>query len=211
MLEYTPLAEKILVVLAIVQGIILMPAFIELLPYLADSLFRARGSVALENSVRVSRNRNRVAAVLLLPSMLMVFRLRLWEPSVMDRLSPEGQLGAVAIVFVAYILLRIVMFWGLKPRHRYDNFVLSHRAGYTFFILMMILLLSTWGICRVFQVPDEAIRVVIFVEICVVYAAFLFRRAQFLSLSYRPLRTFLYLCGLEIVPAAVWVVSALVL
>lgn len=211
MLEYTPLAEKILVVLAIVYGILLMPAFIELLPYLADSLFRARGSVALENSVRVSRARNRVAGAMMLPFMLMVFRLRLWEPSLMDRLSPEWQLAAVAAVFVVYFLVRVVMFLALKPRRRYDNFVLSHRAAYTFFILMMILLLATWGICWVFGVPAEAIRMVIYVEICVVYAAFLIRRAQFLSLSYRPLRTFLYLCGLEIVPAAVWVVSALVL
>ena len=211
MLEYTPLAEQILVVVAVIQGILLIPAFIELLPYIADSLFRARGSVALESSVRVSRSRNRVALVLLLPCMLMIFRLHLWTPALIDRLTPEWQLAAVTAAFFVYSLVRVLMFWILKPRRRYDNYWLSHRASYTFLILMIMLLLPTWGIFWIFGVSFQTTRLVIYVEIGMVYAAFLLSRAQILNLSYRPLRTFLYLCGLEIVPAFVWVISALVM
>jgi len=49
------------------------------------------------------------------------------------------------------------------------------------------------------------------VEAGVLYLIYLLRRAQILSMSCNSLTTFLYLCGLELLPAALMVVPAVVL
>ena len=72
----------------------------------------------------------------------------------------------------------------------------------------MVLMLATVGLLTLFHCPDMVFRVVIYVEIGLVYLLFIFRKTQILSLFCNPLRTFLYLCGLEFFPAALLVVSA---
>ena len=66
--EGLSLAASILVAVSVLLFLLALRSFLNVLPYLSDSILRARGSAALENSVRVSRDRNLVAAVFLVPS-----------------------------------------------------------------------------------------------------------------------------------------------
>ena len=206
-----PLSVSILSVVFVVLVIVLMRSFIHLIPFIADSLLRARGSVALESSVRVSRDRNMVAVAMFLPMLLLSWRYRLYNPSFIADAGPDARMGLVAAVFAGYLLLRLFMYVLLKPRRRYEQFQVAHHATYTFFILLVILLLFTAGIMYVFGASDATIRLVLYLETAFVYLLFLLRRAQILSLSCNHLRTFLYLCGLEILPTAALVVSAVLL
>lgn len=206
-----PLSVSILSVVFVVLMIVLMRSFIHLIPFIADSLLRARGSVALESSVRVSRDRNMVAMVMFLPMLLLSWRYRLYNPSFIADAGPDARMGLIAAVFAGYLLLRLFMYVLLKPRRRYEQFQVAHHATYTFFILLVILLLFTAGIMYVFGASDATIRLVLYLETAFVYLLFLLRRAQILSLSCNHLRTFLYLCGLEILPTAALVVSAVLL
>ena len=205
------LSMGILVALFVVLSIALMRSFLQLVPYIADSFLRARGSVVLESSVRVSRDRDAVALVMLLPMTVLTCRYRLYNPSFLAGASPDSRLWLTAAAISAYLLLRLLMYVLLKPKRRYEQFQTAHHATYTFFILLVLLLMGTAGIMYVFGASDASVRLVLYTEIMVVYLVFLFRRAQILSLSCNQLRTFLYLCGLEILPTAALVVSAVLL
>jgi hypothetical protein len=103
------------------------------------------------------------------------------------------------------------MYSFLKPRRNNDFYCLSRRTAYTYFILLVVLALLTTGILALFGCENAVIQKVLQVEIFTLYFAFLVRRAQILALFCNPLRTFLYLCALEILPSAALIVSAIVL
>ena len=205
------MAASLLVAVSVLLFLLALRNFLNVLPYLADNVFRARGSAALENSVRVSRDRNIVAAVFLIPAILLVYRYRLVDVAWFGTLSPDMRLVAVAGVFVGYLVIRFLLYRWLRPRRRYDDYQMAYRAGYTFFILLMMLALATVGVCCVLGVPDETVKTILLVETGVTFLLYFFRKGQILSLSCKPLTTFLYLCALELLPAALVVVPAAIL
>lgn len=209
--EGLSLVASVLVAVSVLLFLLALRSFLNVLPYLADNIFRARGSAALENSVRVSRDRNLVATVFLVPAILLIFRYRLFDIALFDALSPDMRLLAVAGVFLAYLLVRFLLYRWLRPRRRYDNYQMAYRAGYTFFILLMMLALVTVGVCYVMRLPDLTVKTLLLVETGVMYLLYLFRRGQILSTSCNTLTTFLYLCGLELLPTALLVVPAVIL
>ena len=209
--EGLSLAASLLVAVSVLLFLLALRSFLSVLPYLSDNVLRARGSAALENSVRVSRDRNLVAAVFLIPAILLIFRYRLFDIAWFDTLSPDLRLAAVAGVFLVYLFLRFLMYRWLRPRRRYDDYQMAYRAGYTFFILLMILALTTVGICYILRLPDATIKTLLLVEAGVMYLLYLFRRGQILSMSCNSLTTFSYLCGLELLPTALLVVPAVIL
>ena len=209
--EGLSMAASLLVAVSVLLFLLALRNFLNVLPYLADNVFRARGSAALENSVRVSRDRNIVAAVFLVPAILLVYRYRLVDVAWFGTLSPDMRLVAVTGVFVGYLVIRFLLYRWLRPRRRYDDYQMAYRAGYTFFILLMMLALATVGVCCVLGVPDETVKTILLVETGVTFLLYFFRKGQILSLSCKPLTTFLYLCALELLPAALVVVPAAIL
>ena len=209
--EGLSMAASLLVAVSVLLFLLALRSFLNVLPYLADNMFRARGSAALENSVRVSRDRNLVAAVFLIPAVLLIFRYRLIDISYFNTLTPDMRLLAVAGVFIGFLVLRFLLYLWFRPRRRYDDYQMSYRAGYTFFILLMMLALTTVGVCYVLGLPDLTIKTLLLVEAGVLYLVYLLRRAQILSMSCNSLTTFLYLCALELLPAALMVVPAAIL
>ena len=222
--EGLSLAASILVAVSVLLFLLALRSFLNVLPYLSDNILRARGSAALENSVRVSRDRNLVAAVLLIPAILLlvaavllipaillIYRYRLFDIARFDTLAPDMRLAAVAGVFLVYLFLRFLLYRWFRPRRRYDDYQMAYRAGYTFFILLMMLALLTVGICYVLHLSDLTIKTLLLAEAGVMYLLYLFRRGQILSMSCNSLTTFLYLCGLELLPTALLVVPAVIL
>ena len=199
---------SILVGVFVVLMILLLQNFMQLMPYIADSFFRARGSSALENSVRVSRDRDTIALVMLLPATFLTFRYRLYAPSFLEVEDGSTRLLLTALSIAAFLLLRLIMYLVAKPRRRYDFYQIAHHASYTFFLLLVLLALLTAGVLSVFGAEDGTIRTVLYVEIAIVYLVYLMRWTQILSLSCNQLRTFLYLCALEFIPAAALILSA---
>ena len=209
--EQVPLLMSLMVLAFVLLAIVLLPAFLHILPALADSVLRARGSSSLENSVRQSRDRTLVALVLMIPAFLLVYRYRLYDPSFLRDLPPNYRFLAIAGVFTGFMLLRLVLYLAFKPRRRFDFYRQAHRTGFTFFILLMMVVLFTVGILFLFDCNDLTIRSFIYTELALTYLLLLVRRTQILSLSCKPLTTFLYLCTLEILPSALLVISAVIL
>ena len=202
---------NIIMVVFVAVALALLPTFFHLTPYLADAVFRARGSEALEFSVRITRDRDMFAYILLVPAVLIMYRYRLYDPSFMHQLPMAWRLLANAGVLGAYITLRAVIYIILKPRRRYEYFRLAHRVIYTFFIIFMLIALPALGVLTVVDAKDVIIRSVMYVLLVVVYFVFIIRKAQILSLTCGGFALFLYLCALELIPTAALVVSAVVL
>lgn len=205
-----PLSGTILIAAFVLLGLLVIRNFLSVLPFLSDSVFRARGSAALENSVRVSRDRNLVAAVFVLPVILLMYRYRLYDPSFIHALAPDPRLLAVAGAFLGYLLLRYLMYLLCRPR-RGDFFGIARRSGFTFFIILGLVVFPTVGVLALFGVKSLTIRWVILAESAFVYFVFFIRKGQFLSGFCSLLQVFLYLCALEILPTAALVVTAMVL
>ncbi len=200
-----------LAVAFILAAIAFLPRFLSLAPLLFDSLFRARGSVSLESSVRASNDRRLVAFVLLLPAALLTYYYKVYDAAFLYTWGEEWRLPVLIGVFAVFALVRLAMYSFLKPRRNNDFYCLSRRTAYTYFILLVVLALLTTGVLALFGCENAVIQKVLQVEILTLYFAFLVRRAQILALSCNPLRTFLYLCALEILPSAALIVSAIVL
>ena len=206
-----PISVSVVIAVFVVLMILLLGTFLQLLPFIADSFLRARGSAALENSVRVSRDRNTVALVMMLPAFLLTFRYRLYDPEFIAVQSGDARFGLISACLTGYLVLRLIIYLFLKPRRRYDNFQIAHHASYTYFILLVMLMLITAGAMSLFKVQDSLMRLVLYIEMATLYFLFLLRRAQILSLSCNHFRTFLYLCALELIPTAALIVSAVLL
>lgn len=207
----TPLLLSILVTVFVILALLELRNFLHVAPFLWDSVFRARGSVALENNVRVARERNQLTLILMIPAILFIYRYRLYDVSFVQRLTDDWRLVAVAGVFLGYLLLRTVMYLFLKPRRRADNFRVAHRAGYTFFILLMLLAIAGVTILYFFRANDFIIKSFLYILSGIAYLMFLIRKTQILSISCNPLLTFLYLCGLEILPTGALIATAVLL
>jgi len=202
---------NLLVVAFAVLAIAILKRFLQVLPYMADSYLRVRGSAALEGSIRVSQDRNLVALVFTIPAVLLVYRYRLYDPSIIRDLDPNLRLAGVALALLGYVLVRHIIYLWVRPHQRVDIFRQAHRVAYTYFIFLMLLVLITVGILAIAGVESAIVRYVLYAEIGLVFILLLFRCSQILSLSCNHLRTFLYLCALEILPAVLLVVSAVVL
>ena len=209
--EGLSLVASILVAVSVLLFLLALRSFLNVLPYLSDNILRARGSAALESSVRVSRDRNLVAAVFLIPAILLLYRYRLVDAAILDTLTPDFRLLAVAGLFLAYVIVRYLLYRWFKPRRRYDEYQKAYRTGYTFFILTMMLALVSVAVCYILRLPDSTVKTVLLVESGALFLLYLLRKGQILSLSCKPLTTFLYLCALELLPAAILVVPAAVL
>ena len=202
---------NIIMVLFVALALFLLPTFFHLAPYLADAVFRARGSEALEFSVSVKRERDTIAIVLLIPALMIMSRYNLYNPSFIASLPEVWHLAACAGALTAYLLLRMVLYFAFKPKRHFDYYRLAHRAVFTFFILFMLLALPALGIMTIAHANEVVIKTVLYILLAIAYLLFLVRRAQILSLSCGGFTTFLYLCALEFLPTALLVVSAVVL
>ncbi len=210
--ESVPLLFTVLTVVFLVGFFLFLPRLVSLAPLLFDSLFRARGSVSLENSVRYSNDRRQLASLLLIPAVLLIYRYRLWDASFLQGgMAEDWRLLCVIGVFSAFCLLRLLMYIVFRPHRHQDFYRLSRRTAYTYFILLVILAIITVGVLALIGCDDMLIKQALLVESAFVYGIFFFRRAQILALFCNPLRTFLYLCTLEILPTAALVVSTILL
>ena len=207
----TPVVATVLIIISVLLGLLFLSNFLNVFPYLLDNFTRARGSAALEGSVRVSRDRNIIALILIIPFILLVNRYRIYDPDFLAGRPDDIRMLIITGIFLCYLLLRRVLWFILQP-HRYsDNYPMARKVAYTFFILAGLVVLPTVGILSLFGVNDLTVRTVILAETGFLYLVFLVRKSQILSVVCGPFQVFLYLCALEVLPTGLLVASALFL
>ena len=205
------LTNRIRVTASVFILLLMLGDLFKLMPALFYSVGRSRGIASLEYNISISRMRDRFAALCILPFCLIVDRFSLYDPAFLAPLAPEWKTPATIGVMVTYLCLRLVGSAIFCPRHLGRDAVVSARkCAYTFFILLCFLMILSTALLSVFSVPEHTVRIVLYSEIALFFPCSMVRTAQFLSGQCSNLATFLYLCGLELLPAALLLLSTLI-
>lgn len=198
-------------VASVLVAVIFLKKIVEVIPSLLGCLVGWKEAMNLEFSMKLSRDRNTVFLILLLPFCLLVNRYSLYSPGFMDDMNLSVRLLCVGGVFFAYLSLRFVLMYFIKGSKRYkEAFNASNMAFLTFFCTMTLFSLVTAGAMSLFGAGNSLICTVLRYELLALYVLLLIRRGQILGNSCSIFSTILYLCVLEILPTVCLVVSALV-
>ncbi|MBQ9659659.1 MAG: hypothetical protein IJV37_00135 [Bacteroidales bacterium] len=204
------LTNRILAVLAIALLVLSLPDIFRLTPYLVYAYGRARGAAELEHSLGIARSRTATTLLLILPFCLIADRYALIRPNFFSGIPALWLSVATVGLFISYLLLRELCYLLLHPRklNAEQTHVLK-RNPYNYFIPMTALMLLSGVFFALTRCPDDTARSILRWEIAAVSVFCLLRSGQFLSGHCSGFATFLYLCGLEIVPASALVAVVL--
>lgn len=180
-----------------------------ILPYLLGGMMRWRAIPALETSIRLSRDRNAFALIMAVPFCLVASRFSLCPVRILDTPDPGIKTLLTLAVFAAYALVRQSLIRIVRPRRiSSDIYRTANNSGFNFFIITTLLLVFTAGLSRIIAINELITRQILLYEILAVFVVFSIRKTQIMANACNQFTAFLYLCGLELFPAALLVVSA---
>lgn len=206
------LLNRVLVVAAVLIGIAGLRDLLRLLPELLYCFSRPRASVSLEYNTSVVRMRNTAALISILPFCLLADRFGLFRPELWSAVPEEWSAPATVGVFLAYLLLRTVCSALIRlPRLSGTAADAVRRSPWNYFILLTLLMLLTAGLLYIFRPSDTVVRITLYAETALFFLLSLLRSGQILASGFSGLTTILYLCGLELLPAAVLAACAVFL
>ncbi|MCQ2176832.1 MAG: DUF4271 domain-containing protein [Bacteroidales bacterium] len=206
------LFNRILAIACVILGMIVISDTVQIFPRLVDCIFRWRACLSMEHSLGDARARNSAASVSILALSLVTSRYCLYGPSFLFMI-PEWSMTLICIgVVISYFLLRLVLFLLLNMTSlRGDERKAVIHSSATFCIPTTVMMLFTMALLDACGAPDGSIRVALIAELGLGWLISLVRTGQIIGSHYSGFTTFLYLCALEILPAAAVVASALVL
>lgn len=197
------LLNRVLVVAAVMIGIAGLRDLLRLLPELLYCFSRPRASVSLEYNTSVVRMRNTAALISILPFCLLADRFGLFRPELWSAVPEEWSAPATVGVFLAYLLLRTVCSALIRPPRLSGTAADAvRRSPWNYFILLTLLMLLTVGLLYIFRPSDTVVRITLYAETALFFLLSLLRSGQILASGFSGLTTILYLCGLELLPAA---------
>jgi len=206
------LSNRITAVVVIFIILIDLPDLVGTFPHIMDCLTNKRGSTRVEHSPSIARSRNYSAIVMALAWCLLADRFDFYRPDFLSWLPDWAGPLSMAILIIAFLTLRRLLLMIVRPHSlRSEEGKAAHRVPYTFFIVLVIVQLVTAGILLPLHVDDSVIRTVLLAEMIPFWLLSLVRIAQILGARCSGMESFLYLCALEILPAAAVVASAMLL
>ena len=197
--------------LALLMLLPMLDQYIKLCPALFGSLFSTSTAIRTEDKCKISRSRNLLFTISILPFCILVWHKGLYCPDWMGLLGTPWDFLAAAGVVLLYFLLRYAMNISMPapkiPKKAYAAFCGLPR---TFLIILMTFLLPLCIAMDVFDVPQGTEKIVLYTLTTICYILFLARRFHIFASEGNFLQAILYLCTLEILPTAVLVVSLVV-
>lgn len=204
-------SNRILTCLAVLIFLFNIRNLFSLFSPMIYSLRSARGQVDLEYNVSVSRLRNHIALVFFLPFCLLADRFELFPADFRAELNPNLHCLVSAGAIALYLLFRSLcqaLLRAFSPGR--DESTALKRSLYSYIISICPIMLLSGALLPAFGVGDAAVRIVL---LCILGATLIVsyvRSFQILHAKSSSLLSFLYLCGLEFIPAAVLITAALV-
>ena len=178
-------------------------------PSLIACLIRWKESVNLDASVQLSRSRDVMAATLIVPFCLVIYKHHVYSPAWLENLNMNAGLAATIGIFAVFILFRTLLEYWMRPtKMSPKTYKTACKASYTFFSILTLTSLATGGIMTFADANPEAIKNAIICISATIYAVLLVRKFQIFMSSCSFFTAFLYLCALEIFPTGLLVVSA---
>ena len=204
--------SDIVTLVSVVVTICFLRRIIEIFPSLVASLLRWKESVNLSNSVKLNRDRNLIALVMIVPFCLVVSASGIYSPSFMSSMGEDARFGIILGIFVGMMIIRTLLEKFCAPKRRNSQtYRFAKEASYTFFILMTISMLILWGIMSILKIDAQTAKDAMLWLSAIIYLIFLLRKTQIFTSSCSIFTAFLYLCALEILPTGALVASAVIL
>ena len=202
----------ILTSICILVMILSIRKLVNVIPSLLGCLFRWKEAFNLEYNLKLSRDRNLVFLILILPFCLMVSRFGIYSPEFLSGAGQLLRLAAFTGIFIAYLLLRRLLGTIFKSAEMDGKaWSAAQMLFLTFFCLATVCCLAGAGILSYTGLPDNTIRIILIHTVAFFYLVFIFRKIQIFSHYCSVFSTILYLCTLEILPTGLLVASAIFL
>jgi len=201
----------ILGLVLLVVAILMTQKIVNLFPSLLGCLMRYKECVNIEDSAKLSRDRNIIYAFSILPFALVASLCRIYDPSFMGEMSLVLRFFVTLGILLGYLGLRHLLVFSMKPKWMTKKkYAPVHGSFATFFITTVLFTLPTASLFAIFGASDSLVRAVILWLTVAIYAVFLVRKTQILGHIMSGFLTFLYLCALEILPTGLLVASAII-
>ena len=201
----------ILVGLALILFLLTVRVVIELMPSLLATVIRWKESLNLEASVKLSRDRNLIALCSTVPFCLTAFAFSLYSPAFLNRFSADAQLWIFIGIFCSFVTVRTALEHMIKPRRiQIKAYKAIVSVGYSFFIILTMLLLLTTCLSYLFGISEEYTKNAMLWISGLTYLLYIIRKLQIFNSFSSFFAGFLYLCALEILPTGVLVTSAVI-
>ena len=202
---------KIVLALGLIFFLLIIRTFVGVMPSLMATVIRWKESLNLEASVKLSRDRNTVAACAGIFFCLTMIRYDVYDLKCLQNVGLNAHFWILIGIFCLFIAIRTFIEHTIRPRRiQAKSYVAVVRVSYSFFIVLTMLLLLTSGIATVFDISLEHTRNAILWISALTYLLHLIRKLQILSSSCSIFAGFLYLCALEILPTGVLIASAVI-
>ena len=186
--------NEYLVVAAVVIAVASLRQIVSIMPRLVGGFFRTKELVNIEASMNLAHKRNIAALAMLLPFCLVADYFGLFHPRFLSGLPCVFGVASVIPANVSHETLKV-----------------AYRSAYGFFVLQSVVFMILAGIASLFPDSMLIVRRVAVYSLGLFYVVFLVRKMHILANSCNQFAAFLYLCALEIVPAAVLVATAILL
>ena len=194
--------------------LVILPELYKLMPAMLGCLLRSRGNLEVEHSISTARSRNLCARILAIPFLVAADRYQVYDAAFLAGWDePWARLGELAGVVASFLIIRRILhalLLGRRLRLDTDSTRAVNRGILNFFICFSILMMLSIIILYVFKASDEAIRLVISAELAFFWLLSVVREGQILKQKCGGFTTFLYLCGLELLPAGALIASVLI-
>lgn len=205
-------ANSVMMVILALLCLLTFKDFLSMFPTIASTVVRWKPCINIDKSLQTRSTRNQLAALAFIPMAILTDRFQLIPARLLAEVPAWIHLPAVLGVLVVTLMIRGIVFLICRSKvKKREQFHTAHRAPYNMWILTAVLGILTAGICSVLMVETELARKIILGETAFMFFIALIREAQILRTIYNVFYTFLYLCALEIFPAAVLVAGSLLL
>lgn len=211
-MEHTPLISTVGII-SLLLVLWKLRTIAGITPSLTACALRWKESVNLEESLGLVRERDITYFILIPPSLLLCSRFNILGFDFAADMGPDLRLAFYAGVAAAYALIRFIpqklMGHGHCSPRLYAAFLHSFR---NFASVAAILCLTAAGICDLLHIVPELLTAQICGGIAAgVYILYIIRKGQILGSINGAVTTFLYLCGLELLPAGLLAAAAVLL
>ena len=201
----------LLIIVFTILTMVYMRRLVGLLPHLLSGMVRWRAILSQEASIRLSRDRTSFALVMVVPFCLVASRFDLYPIRWTESSDPGIKTCIIVGIFAAYALLRQFFIRAAEPRRiNRDLYRVANNSAFNFFILLTLTAVLTTGVFIILGINDLIIKKILLYELAFFFALFMVRKMQIMTHACNQFTAFLYLCGLEIFPAALLVISAVI-
>lgn len=187
-------------------------SFVRMFPMLWASLFRTATCIHIEDSKKVQRQRDLVFCLMIPSLVTLVWKYSLYCPSWFGSLEEPFRLLSTAGTFAAFLLLRLMLGKTVPHRKfRTKTYEAALGSPKNFWIILTAIVFAGTFIFDICGMDKNLLKLVIFCLSGALYFIFIIRRYQIFAFDCNYLTAILYLCALEILPTALFVIPAAII